>query len=100
MSSLSTVRLGYLAALDEPGHRAGRRSSSSLPRGCGRAVSPRVAHIPGNILQGNWTVIAFVDDGTSAEQQEALLNVLIGKLDGPLTDFAQVIGEVVAVERA
>jgi hypothetical protein len=59
-----------------------------------------VAHIPGNILQGNWKVVAFVDDGTSAEQQEALLNVFTGKLGGPLTDFAQLIGEVVAVERA
>jgi hypothetical protein len=59
-----------------------------------------VPHIPGNILQGNWKVAVFVDDEATDEQQEALLNVFTGKLGGPLADFAQLIGEVVAVERA
>jgi hypothetical protein len=58
-----------------------------------------LAHIPGNIFGGNWKVAAFVDDGASDEQQEALLNVFTGKLGGPLADFAQLIGEVVTVER-
>jgi hypothetical protein len=58
-----------------------------------------IAHIPGNIFAGNWKIVAFVDDGASDEQQEALLNVFTGKLGGPLADFAQLIGEVVAVER-
>jgi hypothetical protein len=57
-------------------------------------------HIPGNILQGNWKVAVFVDDAATDEQQEALLNVFTGKLGGPLADFAQLIGEVVSVERA
>ena len=58
-----------------------------------------LAHIPGNILAGNWKVVAFVDDEASDEQQEALLNVFTGNLGGPLADLAQLIGEVVAVER-
>lgn len=58
-----------------------------------------LAHIPGNIFAGNWKVVAFVDDETSEEQQAALLNVFTGNLGGPLADFAQLIGEVVAVER-
>ncbi len=59
-----------------------------------------MAHIPGNIFQGNWKMVAYVDDDATDEQQEALLNVFSGKLGGPLADFAQLIGEVVSVERA
>lgn len=59
-----------------------------------------LAFLPGNILQGNWKVVVFVDEAATDEQQEALLNVFTGKLGGPLADFAQLIGEVVAVERA
>ena len=59
-----------------------------------------VAYIPGNILQGNWKVVVFVDDEATGEQQEAMLKVFTGQLGGPLADFAQLISEVVAVERA
>ncbi|MBX6763904.1 MAG: DUF1326 domain-containing protein [Rubrobacteraceae bacterium] len=58
-----------------------------------------MAHIPGNVLQGNWRIVAFVDDEATDEQQEALLNVFTGRLGGPPADLAQLIGEVVAVER-
>ena len=59
-----------------------------------------MAHIPGNIFEGDWKIAAFIDDEATPEQQEALLNVFTGKLGGPLADFAQLIGEVSAVERA
>ena len=59
-----------------------------------------LTHIPGNIFQGNWKVVAYIDDEATDEQEEALLNVFTGKFGGPLADFAQLIGEVVAVERA
>jgi hypothetical protein len=59
-----------------------------------------IAHIPGNVLQGNWKVVVYVDDEATSEQEEALLNVFTGKLGGPMADLAQLIGEVVAVERA
>ena len=59
-----------------------------------------LAHIPGNILQGNWRMAVFVDDKASPQQQEAILNAWTGKLGGPLADMAKLVGEVVAVERA
>ncbi len=59
-----------------------------------------LAHLPGNILQGNWRMAVFVDDKASPQQQEAMLNAWTGKLGGPLADMAKLIGEVVAVERA
>lgn len=58
-----------------------------------------LTHIPGNILQGNWRVVVYVDDKATDEQQEALLNVWTGKLGGPVADLAQLVGEVMAVER-
>jgi hypothetical protein len=58
-----------------------------------------LAHIPGNVLNGNWRAVVYVDDGASAEQQEALMNAFTGKLGGPLADQAQLIGEVLAVEQ-
>jgi hypothetical protein len=59
-----------------------------------------VGHIPGNVLKGNWRVVLYVDDKATSQQQEALLNAFTGKLGGPLADQAQLIGEVIAVERA
>ncbi len=59
-----------------------------------------VAHIPGNILQGNWRAAIFVDDKASKQQEEAILNVYTGKLGGPVGDLVKLIGEVVSVERA
>jgi hypothetical protein len=58
-----------------------------------------LTHIPGNILKGNWRVVFFVDEKATPKQQEALLNVWTGKLGGPLADLAQLIGEVVGMER-
>ncbi|MFQ5995709.1 MAG: DUF1326 domain-containing protein [Acidiferrobacterales bacterium] len=58
-----------------------------------------LAHIPGNILQGNWRVIAFVDENATPDQEQALLDVFTGKKGGPVADLAQLIGEVAAVER-
>ncbi|MFI4985862.1 MAG: DUF1326 domain-containing protein [Alphaproteobacteria bacterium] len=59
-----------------------------------------VAHVPGNILKGNWRAAVYVDDKASAEQQEALLDVYTGKLGGPVAELVKLIGEVVSVERA
>ncbi len=57
-------------------------------------------HIPDNALSGNWRVVAFVDDNATAEQEKAILSVYTGEKGGPVADLAQLIGEVVAVERA
>jgi len=58
-----------------------------------------VAHVPGNILQGNWKAAVYVSDNATPAQQEALLNVYTGKLGGPVADLVKLIGEVVSVER-
>ena len=42
----------------------------------------------------------YIDDGATDEQQQALLDVWTGKLGGPIADLAQLVGEVLAVERA
>jgi hypothetical protein len=65
----------------------------------GRTIAA-VAHIPGNVLKGNWRAALFIDDGASDAQYQALLNVFTGKLGGPVADLASLIKEVVAVERA
>jgi hypothetical protein len=59
-----------------------------------------VALIPGNILEGNWREIVFVDDRASDEQMDAMVDCFTGKLGGPLGDLAQLVGELVSVERA
>jgi hypothetical protein len=55
--------------------------------------------IPGNVLQGNWKVGLFIDDGATDEQQQALVDLWSGKLGGPVAELAQLVGEVVTVER-
>ncbi len=55
--------------------------------------------IPGNVLNGNWRAVVYVDDKSTPQQEEALLNVWTGKLGGPVADLVKLIGEVVGVER-
>jgi len=57
-------------------------------------------HLPGNVLQGNWRIVLYIDDKATDAQHEALLQALTGKLGGPLADIAQLVGEVAGVERA
>ena len=58
-----------------------------------------VVDIPGNILEGNWRQLVYVDDRASDEQAEALLDAFSGKLGGPLADLAQLVGDRIGVER-
>jgi hypothetical protein len=58
-----------------------------------------IGHIPGNILEGNWRIVVFLDEDVTDEQEQALLDVWTGKLGGPIADLAQLIGEVVSIER-
>lgn len=57
-------------------------------------------HIPGNVLNGNWRVVNFVDQEATDEQVNALTSAFHGKLGGPLSEVAQLVGEVVGVRRA
>ncbi|MBI4278663.1 MAG: DUF1326 domain-containing protein [Armatimonadetes bacterium] len=56
-----------------------------------------VAHIPGNILKGNWRAAVYVDKQATPQQKEAILAAHTGKLGGPLADLAPLIGEVLGV---
>ena len=58
-----------------------------------------IGHIPGNILEGNWRIVVFLDEDVTDEQEQALLDVWTGKLGGPIADLAQLIGEVISIER-
>lgn len=64
----------------------------------GRTVALAV-HIPGNVLDGNWRVTMFIDDGASEEQAEALQAVYSGEKGGPIVDLISLVGEVTSVER-
>ncbi|TAM72690.1 DUF1326 domain-containing protein [bacterium] len=60
-----------------------------------------VAKIPGNILTPkSWKLLVLVDERASDEQLSAIVDAYSGKFGGPLADMAQLIGEVLAVERA
>lgn len=59
----------------------------------------QVDHVPGNILNGNFRTVFYMNDDATPGQQQALLNAWTGKLGGPLADTAKLIGEVVGVER-
>jgi hypothetical protein len=58
-----------------------------------------LAHIPGNVLRGQWRAMAFVDERASAAQESAIVSVFSGKHGGPVADLAQLVGEVLSVER-
>ena len=64
----------------------------------GRTLSFLV-HIPGNVLQGNWRVVALLDDGASDEQMDAILSVFTGKKGGPVAELVKLVSEVIAAER-
>lgn len=59
-----------------------------------------VVHIPGNVLDGDWRAINYLDDFASEEQEEALVRVFHGKAGGPIADLAQLVSEVIGVRRA
>jgi hypothetical protein len=64
----------------------------------GRTIGLAV-YIPGNVLDGNWRVTMFIDDGATDEQAEAIQAVYSGDKGGPIVDLIQLVGEVTSVER-
>jgi hypothetical protein len=58
-----------------------------------------LAHIPGNVLNGNWRAVAFMDERASPAQEQAILAVFTGKQGGAIADLAALVGEVTSVER-
>lgn len=58
-----------------------------------------IAHIPGNVLAGNWQIVALLDDRATEQQRQALLAAFTGELGGPLGDlWENMIGAVKGVE--
>lgn len=64
----------------------------------GRTIA-LICAIPGNILKGGIRAAAYIDDGATDAQQDALLQVYTGKLGGPVANIAALVGEVVGVQR-
>ena len=58
-----------------------------------------IAHVPGNILQGNWRAAVYLDDRVTPAQEQAILDVYTGKLGGPVADLVKLVGQVVSVEK-
>jgi hypothetical protein len=56
-----------------------------------------VAQIPGNVLKVNWKVVVYMSNKAKAAQKQAILDAWTGKLGGPLTDLAKLVGEVKGV---
>ena len=63
------------------------------------APSPCRCISPAMFLAGNWSAVVYIDDGSTDEQQDALLKVFTGQLGGAIADLAGLITTVVAVER-
>lgn len=58
-----------------------------------------VAHTPGVMGQGNWTVGLIVDDRATAPQADALLAIASGQAGGPMAQLAPLLGKFAGVER-
>jgi hypothetical protein len=58
-----------------------------------------IAHVPGNILQGNWKAAVYLDERVTPPQEEAILAVYTGKLGGPVGELVKLVGEIVSVEK-
>lgn len=59
----------------------------------------QVAHIPGNILEGNIRQVYYVNEEATDEQIDAIVDMFRGNLGGPLADLAHLVTEVVGIER-
>jgi hypothetical protein len=64
----------------------------------GRTIA-LIAHVPGNILEGNWRAAVYLDNKVTPSQEEAILKVYTGKLGGPVGELVKLVGEVVSVDK-
>ena len=58
-----------------------------------------LVQIPGNVADGNWREVLFVDAKASDEQAELLVDAFQGRFGGALADLASLIGDRVALYR-
>jgi hypothetical protein len=59
-----------------------------------------IADTPKVMTEGNWRLGVFVDERASDEQLDKLVGVFSGQLGGPMAGLAQLVGEMLGVERA
>lgn len=59
-----------------------------------------VGDTPPNMMDGNWKVGLFIDDGASGEQVAKLGEVLSGQLGGPPAALGPLLGEFLGIEQA
>src|SRR5262249_52166312 len=59
-----------------------------------------VAHIPGNVLQGNFQAVFAVAASGPPEQRQAVRAAFRGELGGPLADLAKLVGKELDVRTA
>jgi hypothetical protein len=50
-----------------------------------------LVQIPGNVADGNWSEVLFVDARATDEQHDALVDAFQGRLGGPLADLAGLV---------
>lgn len=59
-----------------------------------------MVHIPGNVFDGNWRAVNYLDESATEEQEQALRKVFHGHAGGPIADVAQLVSEVIDTRRA
>lgn len=52
-----------------------------------------IAHTPGAMAEGNWTLAAYIDERADAEQTAALGAIFGGAEGGPMAAFAPLVGQ-------
>ena len=55
------------------------------------------AHIPGPMIEGNWSVALYLDERADTRQQEALQAIFSGAAGGVMGGFAPLIGTVLGI---
>jgi hypothetical protein len=59
-----------------------------------------IAHTPGVMGDGNWTIAAYVDERADEQQTAALGAIFSGNEGGPIAAFAPLVGKHLGVKRA
>jgi hypothetical protein len=59
-----------------------------------------VAHTPGVMSEGNWTLAAYIDERADEQQTAALGAIFSGAEGGPIAAFAPLVGKHLGVKKA
>lgn len=56
------------------------------------------AHVPGTMIEGDWSVALYVDERANTAQQEAIQAIFSGQAGGTMGAFSPLIGEVLGTK--